>query len=154
MLLRRRTPSYDLTPYTQSQDASADTQSTLTPSHNPPRVHSPTHTMVSTPIHTPTYTPPQATTPTHIPISPNIFIQPRAPLNPLPCAQSSSPRRSPHPGDYTGLPQFTFDQPQSRYMSGLQPGLSDSEPPTCSSPFDNRLGSSPGFSAKNRRTAQ
>ncbi|KAK7939671.1 hypothetical protein WMY93_002997 [Mugilogobius chulae] len=153
MLLRRRTPSYDLSPHTQSQEACTDTQSSLSPIHRPLQVHSPSHTLAlsagSTPTHGPSFT-----SATHIPISPNIFIQPRAPLAPMPCGQSPSPRHSPHPGNYSSLPQFTFDQPQTRYMSGLQPGLSDSDSPTCSSPFDNRLRSSPGFSAKNRRTAQ
>nr|XP_046271546.1 voltage-dependent T-type calcium channel subunit alpha-1H isoform X2 [Scatophagus argus] len=164
MMLRRRTPSYDLTPHTQSntQDVSADSQ-THTLMHC---VHSPTHTLTpsraSTPSQTPTYTPPHAPTPTHphIPISPNVFIQPHTPLlpNAMPFSQthslSPSARRSPLTGEYVPLPQFTFDQPQSRYMSGLSAGLSDAETATCSSPFDNRLGSSAGFSAKNRRTAQ
>lgn len=178
MMLRRRTPSYDLTPHTQSnmQDPSADSQmrtpmhspmhTTLTPVHVPLQANSPTHTLTppraSTPTHSPTYTPPHASTPTHphIPISPNIFIQPHAPLlpnaMPFPQTHSLSPtaRRSPVTGDYMPRPQFTFDQPQSRYMSGLSAGLSDTETATCSSPFDNRLGSGTGFSAKNRRTAQ
>ncbi|XP_029997215.1 voltage-dependent T-type calcium channel subunit alpha-1H [Sphaeramia orbicularis] len=159
MLLRRRTPSYDLTPYTQ--EVPADPQSVLTPIHVPLQVPSPSHTLTpsrgSTPTHTQTHTPPQVSTPTHphIPISPNIFIQPRAPLvpNAMPFSQthslSPSARHSSLTKDCIPLPQFTFDQPQ--YMST---GLSDTETATCSSPFDNRLGSSPGFSAKNRRTAQ
>lgn len=176
MMLRRRTPSYDLTPHTQSntQDTSADSQmctqmhspmhTALTPIHIPLQAHSPTHMLTppraSTPTHTPTYTPPHASTPTHphIPISPNIFIQPHAPLlpNSMPFSHSLSPaaRHSPLAGDYMPRPQFTFDQPQSRYMSGLSAGLSDTDTATCSSPFDNRLGSGTGFSAKNRRTAQ
>lgn len=173
MMLRRRTPSYDLTPHTQSnthtQDVSADTQMraqmhspmhrALTPIHVPLQAHSPTHTLTpsraSTPTHTQTHTPPHASTPTHphIPISPNIFIQPHAPLVPttMPFSQTQSlspaARHSSLTGDYIPLPQFTFDQPQSRY-------LSDTDTATCSSPFDNRLGSGTGFSAKNRRTAQ
>lgn len=167
MMLRRRTPSYDLTPHTQpnTQDVSAESHmraqmhspmhTVLTPIHVPLQAHSPTHTQ--------TYTPPHASTPTppHIPISPNIFIQPHAPLlpNTMPFSQthSRSPtaaRHSPLTGEYIPLPQFTFDQPQSRYMSGLSAGLSDADSATCSSPFDNRLGSGAGFSAKNRRTAQ
>ncbi|XP_045930617.1 voltage-dependent T-type calcium channel subunit alpha-1I isoform X2 [Micropterus dolomieu] len=176
MMLRRRTPSYDLTPHTPSnthtQDVSADSQMhspmhmVLTPIHVPLQAHSSTHTLTpsraSTPTPTQTYIPPHASTPTHphIPISPNIFIQPHAPLlpNAMPFAQTHSlspaARHSPHTGDYVPLPQFTFDQPQSRYMSGLSAGLSDADTATCSSPFDNRLGSSAGVSAKNRRTAQ
>lgn len=176
MMLRRRTPSYDLTLHTQSnmQDTSADSQmrtqmhspmhTALTPIHIPLQAHSPSHMLTppraSTPTHTPTYTPPHASTPTHphIPISPNIFIQPHAPLlpNSMPFSHSLSPaaRHSPLAGDYMPRPQFTFDQPQSRYMSGLSAGLSDTDTATCSSPFDNRLGSGTGFSAKNRRTAQ
>ncbi|XP_047184079.1 voltage-dependent T-type calcium channel subunit alpha-1I isoform X2 [Scophthalmus maximus] len=176
MMLRRRTPSYDLTPHTQSkthtQDVSADAQmpspmhAALTPIHSPLQAHSPTHTLTpsrgSTPTHAQSYTPPHPPTPTHqhIPISPHIFIQPHAPLvpNTLPFAQtrSLSPAAR-HPsltGDYIPLPQFTFDEPQSRYMSGLSAGRSDADSATCSSPFDNRLGSGAGFSAKNRRTAQ
>ncbi|XP_059203397.1 voltage-dependent T-type calcium channel subunit alpha-1H [Centropristis striata] len=160
MMLRRRTPSYDLTPHTQSDaDSQIRTQmhspmhAQLTPIHVPMQAHSPTHTLTPTPTHTP----PHASTPTlpHIPISPNIFIQPHAPLVPMPFSQTRSlspaARRSPLTGDYIPLPQFTFDQPQSRYLSA---GLSDSDTATCSSPFDNRLGSGAGFSAKNRRTAQ
>ncbi|KAK2833664.1 hypothetical protein Q5P01_017553 [Channa striata] len=166
MMLRRRTPSYDLTPHTRSntQDASGDTQSPmhtgLTPIHLPLRAHSPTHTLTpsraSTPTHTQAYTPPHPSTPTHphIPISPNIFIQPRAPLVPNTLPLSPSARQSSLTRDYIPLPQFTFDQPQSRYMSGLSAGLSDTDTASCSSPFDNRLGSAAGFSAKNRRTAQ
>lgn len=174
MMLRRRTPSYDLTPHiwSNTQDVSADTpmqspmHTVLTPVHIPLQAHSPTHTLTpsraSTPIHTQMYTPPHPSTPTHphIPISPNIFIQPHATLfpNTMPFSQpqslSPASRHSPLTGDYNNLPQFTFDQPQSRYMSGLSAGLSDTDTDTCSSPFDNRLGSSAGFSAKNRRTAQ
>lgn len=166
MMLRRRTPSYDLTPHTQSntQEASDSQTRTLTPIHVPLQAHSPTHTLTpsrgSTPTHTHTHTPPHASTPTlpNIPISPNIFIQPHAPLVPMPFSQTHSlspaARHSTLAGDYIPLPQFTFDQPQSRYMSGLSAGLSDADTATCSSPFDNRLGSGAGFSAKNRRTAQ
>lgn len=161
MLLRRRTPSYDLTPHIRpnSQDVSADTpmQSPLHTALTPLQAHSPTLTP-STPTRTHTYTPPHPSTPTHphIPISPNIFIQPRAPLFPSamafsqPRPLSSAAMHPPAAVDYNSLPQFTFDQPQSRYMSGL----SDTDPDPCSSPFDNRLGNSAGFSAKNRRTAQ
>ncbi|KAM7372224.1 hypothetical protein PAMP_009407 [Pampus punctatissimus] len=163
MMLRRRTPSYDLTPHTQSDIQDADTQihspmhRVLTPIHVQLQAHSPSHTLTpsraSTPTHAQTYTPPHASTPTqpHIPISPN--IQPRAPLVPttMPFSHTHSlspaARHSSLTGDYITLPQFTFDQPQSRY-------LSDTDTATCSSPFDNRLGSSAGFSAKNRRTAQ
>lgn len=168
MMLRRRTPSYDLTPHTQdaSADSSARTQThspmhtaALTPIHVPLQPHSPTHTLTLSRASTPTHTQsPHASTPTlpHIPISPNIFIQPHAPLVPMPFSQTLSPaaRHSSLTGDYIPLPQFTFDQPQSRYMSGLSAGLSDTDTATCSSPFDNRLGSGAGFSAKNRRTAQ
>uniref|UniRef100_A0AAQ5XIM3 Voltage-dependent T-type calcium channel subunit alpha-1H n=1 Tax=Amphiprion ocellaris TaxID=80972 RepID=A0AAQ5XIM3_AMPOC len=165
MMLRRRTPSYDLTPHTQSstQDVSADTQmqTPLTPIHVPLQAHSPTHTLTpsSTPTHTQAYTPPPASISTrpHIPISPNIFIQPHAPLvpNAMPFSHPLSPAaRHPLTGEYVALPQFTFDQPQSRYTSGLSAGISDTDTATCSSPFDNRLGSGAGFSAKNRRTAQ
>uniref|UniRef100_A0A671YMH7 Calcium channel, voltage-dependent, T type, alpha 1H subunit a n=1 Tax=Sparus aurata TaxID=8175 RepID=A0A671YMH7_SPAAU len=165
MMLRRRTPSYDLTQHTNTQDVAqmhSPMHTPLTPIHVPLQAHSPTHTLTpsraSTPTHSPAYTPPSASTPTHprIPISPNIFIQPHAPLLPhaMPFSQTHSlspaARRSPLTGDYMPLPQFTFDQPQSRYMSGI----SDADTATCSSPFDSRLGSGAGFSAKNRRTAQ
>ncbi|XP_068194002.1 voltage-dependent T-type calcium channel subunit alpha-1H [Antennarius striatus] len=178
MMLRRRTPSYDLTLHTlpNMQDVSADTQirpqthspmhNSLTPVHGPPQANSPTHTLTpsrgSNPTPTPTYTPPLPSTPTHphIPISPNIFIQPHAPLfpNTMPFSQPHSlyppARHASLSGDCTPLPQFTFDQPQSRYMSGLSPGLSDADSATCSSTLDSRLGSGASFSAKNRRTAQ
>ncbi|XP_069381163.1 voltage-dependent T-type calcium channel subunit alpha-1H isoform X2 [Paralichthys olivaceus] len=160
-MLRRRTPSYDLTPHTQ---VPSPTHRALTPIHIPLQAHSPTHTLTpsreSTPTHTQSYTSPHPSTPTHphIPISPNIFIQPHAPLGPntFSHTRSLSPaaRHSSLTGDCIPLPQFTFDQPQSRYMSGLSAGLSDADTATCSSPFDNRLGSGAGFSAKNRRTAQ
>uniref|UniRef100_A0A7N8YIC4 Voltage-dependent T-type calcium channel subunit alpha-1H n=1 Tax=Mastacembelus armatus TaxID=205130 RepID=A0A7N8YIC4_9TELE len=169
MMLRRRTPSYDLTPHTQSNthtpDGSADTQrrspmyTTLTPIHIPLQAHSPTHTLTpsraSTPTHPQTYTPPHPSTPTHphIPISPNIFIQPHAPLVPTAMPFSQTHSLSPA-ARHIPLPQFTFDQPQSRYMSSLSAGLSDTDTATCSSPFDNRLASSAGFNVKNRRTAQ
>ncbi|XP_037648280.1 voltage-dependent T-type calcium channel subunit alpha-1H isoform X2 [Sebastes umbrosus] len=163
MLLRRRTPSYDLTPHTNTQDVNAEMRThspmhtPLTPIHVPLQAHSPTRAMTLSRASTPTHTPSTPTLP-HIPISPNIFIQPHAPLVPMPFSQtrSLSPAAR-HPsltGDYIPLPQFTFDQPQSRYMSGLSPGLSDADTATCSSPFDNRLGSGAAFSAKNRRTAQ
>ncbi|MEQ2185468.1 hypothetical protein GOODEAATRI_018424 [Goodea atripinnis] len=73
---------------------------------------------------------------------------PHAPLLPtvMPFSQTVV-RHSPLAGDCIPLPRFTFDQPQSRYTG-------EPESAACSSPFDNRLGSSPGFSAKNRRTAQ
>uniref|UniRef100_A0A665W2T0 Voltage-dependent T-type calcium channel subunit alpha-1H n=1 Tax=Echeneis naucrates TaxID=173247 RepID=A0A665W2T0_ECHNA len=180
MMLRRRTPSYDLTPHTQSnvhvQDILADTSMCtgtpspthmrLTPIHVPMQAHSPTHTLTPSRASTPTqihaHTPPHPSTPTHphVPISPNIFIQPHAPLipNPMPFSQTRSlspaARHSSLAGDCITLPQFTFDQPQSRYMSSLSTGMSDTDTATCSSPFDNRLGSGTGFSAKNRRTAQ
>ncbi|XP_077395482.1 voltage-dependent T-type calcium channel subunit alpha-1H isoform X1 [Festucalex cinctus] len=134
MMLRRRTPSYDWSAHTQSnrQDAEA---------------HSPIHRAL-TPVHvsqTPTLTP----SPTHppIPISPNIFIQPHAPLIPRPFAQtrpvSPAARHGALARDCIPLPQFTFDQPQSRCLSDADPA-----------PFDNKLGSGAGFTAKNRRTAQ
>ncbi|XP_061604697.1 voltage-dependent T-type calcium channel subunit alpha-1I isoform X4 [Phyllopteryx taeniolatus] len=161
MMLRRRTPSYDLTAHTQSnkQDIFVDMQAhssihrALTPVHVPLQTHSPTHTLMSSPTSTPTraYTPPLPSTPTHppIPISPNIFIQPHAPLVPRPFSQtrpiSPAARHAALTRDCIPLPQFTFDQPQSRY-------LSDADPAPCASPFDNKLGS--GFTAKNRRTAQ
>lgn len=168
-MLRRRTPSYDLTPHMQSntnaQDASSDanTQSpmhrSLTPVHVPLRANSPTralaHSRPSTPTRTQTHTPPHTYTPPHphIPISPNVFIQPHTPLVPSAMPFSQTRPVSPAAG-HIPLPQFTFDQPQSRYMSGLSAGISDTDTATCSSPFDGRLGSGAGFSAKNRRTAQ
>ncbi|KAK5615590.1 hypothetical protein CRENBAI_024979 [Crenichthys baileyi] len=155
MMRRRRTPSSDFTPHLQSysQDTPADAQLStlmqipLTPIHVPLQAHSATHTLTpshgSTPTHTQTHTPPP-----DIPISPNVFIQPHAPLLPtvMPFSQTVV-RHSPLARDCIPLPRFTFDQPQSRYTS-------EPESAACSSPFDNRLGSSPGFSAKNRRTAQ
>ncbi|KAM9843476.1 voltage-dependent T-type calcium channel subunit alpha-1H [Aulostomus maculatus] len=151
MMLRRRTPSYDLTPHTQSNtDTHTQMHSpmhrALTPIHVPLQAHSPTHTLTLSRASTPTHTLTHPSTPTHIPISPNIFIQPHAPLVPttMPFSQTQTPLTG---GDYIPLPQFTFDQPQSRY-------LSESDTATCSSPFDSRLGGGAGFSAKNRRTAQ
>ncbi|KAM9780147.1 voltage-dependent T-type calcium channel subunit alpha-1H [Neosynchiropus ocellatus] len=144
-VLRRRTPSYDLTPHTQ--DALADAPV--------PFRRSPTHALLpsrgSTPTHA--YTPPLPSTPprARIPISPNIFIQPHAPLVPttMPFSPSPSPAagRSPHAGQYIPLPHFTFNRPPSRYTS-------ETEAASCSSPFDGGLGGGAGFSAKNRRTAQ
>ncbi|XP_077940246.1 voltage-dependent T-type calcium channel subunit alpha-1H isoform X2 [Gasterosteus aculeatus] len=141
MLLRRRTPSYDLSLH--AQDVPADLQ-TRSPLHAP-----------LTPLPAP-LTPSPASTPTrgHIPISPDVFIQPHAPLVPRPFSQTHSlspaARHAPLAGEFIPLPQFTFDQPQSRYGSGL----SDADTAPCSSPFDTRLGNAAGFSAKNRRTAQ
>lgn len=176
MTLRRRTPSYDLTHHTPSkthtQDVLADTQmlspvhAALAPVPITIQALSPTHTLTpsraSTPVHMQSCTPPHPSTPTHshIPISPHIFIQPHAPLvpNPMPFSQTHSlspiQRHASLSGDCVPLPQFTFDQPQSRFMSGLSAGLSDTDTATCSSPFDTRLGGGAGFSAKNRRTAQ
>lgn len=168
MILRRRTPSYDLSPHTRSNthtpDITADThmrtqtqspsRTPLTPIHMP--VHSPTPTLTPPLVFAPSqmYTPPCASVPTqthtpmqpHILISPNIFIQPHQPSQQ---ATSVSPVAR-----HINLPQFTFDQPDSRYMGGLSADLSDAETTSCSSPFDSRLDSGAGFSAKNRRTAQ
>uniref|UniRef100_A0A8C5EU98 Voltage-dependent T-type calcium channel subunit alpha-1H n=1 Tax=Gouania willdenowi TaxID=441366 RepID=A0A8C5EU98_GOUWI len=158
-MLRRRTPSYDLAPHTQ--DVSAGTFSPRHTSLTP--THTPTQSQTSTPTHTQVYTPPFVTTPTHthIPISPNVFIQPHAPLVPMPMPfpqtrpVSPAARNSSFTGDYAALPRFTFDQPQSRYTSGgLSAAMADTNTAPCSSPFDNRMGGSAGFSAKNRRTAQ
>ncbi|KAL6102505.1 cacna1h [Pungitius sinensis] len=137
MLLRRRTPSYDLSLH--AQDVPAD-----------PQARSPLRAPLPAPL-----TPSPASTPPHIPISPNVFVQPHAPLVPRPFSQAHSlspgARQPPLAGEHIPLPpQFTFDQPQNRYVSGL----SDADAATCSSPFDTRLGSGAGFSAKNRRTAQ
>ncbi|KAM3863913.1 voltage-dependent T-type calcium channel subunit alpha-1H [Diretmus argenteus] len=187
LMLRRRTPSYDLTPHTHSNvhtpDITVDTptctpthsptQTMLTPIHVALRTRSPTPSLTPTQALTPTHaqpytrpctlTPTQTHTPTHphTPISPNIFIQPHAPIltNTMPF-QTQTPSLSPATrhssltGDYRPLPQFTFDQPEARCTSGLSAGLSDTEPGTCPSPFDNRLEGGAGFSAKNRRTAQ
>lgn len=168
MLLRRRTPSYDLAPH--AQDASGDPAActpaasplhaaTLSPARIPLQAHSPTRALAPlrapTPTHTTVYTPPTPTHP-HVPISPNIFIQPHAPLLPYntPFLQTSAlppaARHSPLTGECMPRPQFTFDQPQSGYMTGLP----DADSATCSSSFDSRLGTGAGFSAKNRRTAQ
>lgn len=163
MMLRRRTPSYDLMPHAQSstQDTSADSpvctpmaspmHATLSPARIPLQAHSPTRAL--TPLRA--ATPSNPTLP-HIPISPNIFIQPHAPLLPYnpPFIQTNTlppaARHSPLTGDCMPRPQFTFDQPQTGYTSGL----SDADSATCSSSFDSRLGTGAGFSAKNRRTAQ
>ncbi|KAM8824551.1 voltage-dependent T-type calcium channel subunit alpha-1H [Synchiropus picturatus] len=126
-MLRRRTPSYDLTPHTQDAFAEAPVMHALLPSRG------------STPTHAPTPTRP------HIPISPNVFIQPHAPL--VPTTMPFSASASPVAGRYIPLPQFTFNHPQSRHMS-------ETEVATCSSPFDSNLGGGAGFHAKNRRTAQ
>ncbi|XP_055366914.1 voltage-dependent T-type calcium channel subunit alpha-1H isoform X2 [Betta splendens] len=158
MLLRRRTPSYDLTPHLRANaDASADApaqsplHATLTPGHATPPAPSPTRSLTPSPTPTHAYAAPPPSTPTHphIPMSPNVFIQPRAPLFASPAPFSQPQTRSPIAVGYNSLPRFTFDQPQSRYMS-----LSDTDSEPCSSPFDNRLGNGAGFSAKNRRTAQ
>ncbi|XP_057717410.1 voltage-dependent T-type calcium channel subunit alpha-1H isoform X3 [Corythoichthys intestinalis] len=159
MMLRRRTPSYDLTAHMQTnkQDVLADSQAhspmhrALTPVHIPLQTHSLTPSPTSTPAHA--YTPPLPLTPTHppVPISPNIFIQPHAPLVPRPFSQtrpiSPAARHAVVTRDCLPLPQFTFDQPQSRY-------LSDEDPAPCASPFDTKLGPGAGFNANNRRTAQ
>ncbi|KAM8844060.1 voltage-dependent T-type calcium channel subunit alpha-1H [Spinachia spinachia] len=138
MLLRRRTPSYDLSLH--AQDVPADSQTR-------PPLRAPLTPLLAPLTPSPASTP----TPPHVPISPNVFIQPHAPLVPRPFSQAHSlspaARHSP-------LPQFTFDQPQSRYVSGLSAGLSDADTASCSSPFDTRMGSGVGFSTKNRRTAQ
>uniref|UniRef100_A0A3Q2D299 Voltage-dependent T-type calcium channel subunit alpha-1H-like n=1 Tax=Cyprinodon variegatus TaxID=28743 RepID=A0A3Q2D299_CYPVA len=146
MMLRRRTPSNDLTLHSDTPaDGQLRTQmqTPLTPIHVPLDAHSPSHTLSPSKGSTQTHTPPP-----HIPISPNVFIQPHAPLLPtvMPFSQPVM-RHSPLAGDCIPLPRFTYDQPQSRYTG-------EPESAACSSPFNNRLGSSPGFSAKNRRTAQ
>ncbi|XP_038127867.1 voltage-dependent T-type calcium channel subunit alpha-1H-like isoform X1 [Cyprinodon tularosa] len=146
MMLRRRTPSNDLTLHSDTPaDGQLRTQmqTPLTPIHVPLDAHSPSHTLTPSKGSTQTHTPPP-----HIPISPNVFIQPHAPLLPtvMPFSQPVM-RHSPLAGDCIPLPRFTYDQPQSRYTG-------EPESAACSSPFNNRLGSSPGFSAKNRRTAQ
>lgn len=130
-LLRRRTPSYDLlTP--------ADLPVVLAPS--------PKHALA----------PPPASSPVrlHTTVGPDAFAQPpRASLLPNAVAfppshaLAPSPGRSPPTGECGLRPQFTFDQPQSRYVTDNADG-------TCSSPFENRLGGGTGFSGKNRRTAQ
>lgn len=130
-LLRRRTPSYDLlTP--------ADLPVVLAPS--------PKHALA----------PPPASSParTHTPVGPDAFAQPQrasllsnAVAFPPSHALAPSPGRSPPTGECGLRPQFTFDQPQSRYVTDNADG-------TCSSPFENRLGGGTGFSGKNRRTAQ
>ncbi|XP_054616531.1 voltage-dependent T-type calcium channel subunit alpha-1H-like isoform X2 [Dunckerocampus dactyliophorus] len=151
MMLRRRTPSYDLSAHTQESFADTHTHSPVHRVLVPLQTHSLTPSPTSTPTHT--HTPPYPSTPTHppIPISPNIFIQPHAPLLPAPFSQtrplSPAARHASLTRECIPLPQFTFDQPQSRY-------LSDNDSATCASPFDSRLGSGAGFSAKNRRTAQ
>uniref|UniRef100_A0A8C6US49 Voltage-dependent T-type calcium channel subunit alpha-1H n=1 Tax=Neogobius melanostomus TaxID=47308 RepID=A0A8C6US49_9GOBI len=81
MLLRRRTPSYDLSPHTQSPDASTETQPSLTPVHTPRTL---TPSAGSTPTHRPTFTPPHGSTPPHIPISPNILSSREHPWAPCP----------------------------------------------------------------------
>ncbi|KAM9785292.1 voltage-dependent T-type calcium channel subunit alpha-1H isoform 1-T2 [Syngnathus typhle] len=146
MMLRRRTPSYD-----SRQDV--EPHSPMHRALTPVQLQTPTRTLTPSPSSTPAYTPPLPSTPTHppIPISPNIFIQPHAPLVPRPFVQtrpiSPAARRSALTRDCIPLPQFTFDQPQSRC-------LSDADPAPCASPFDNKLGTGAGFTAKNRRTAQ
>uniref|UniRef100_A0A671YLF7 Voltage-dependent T-type calcium channel subunit alpha-1H n=1 Tax=Sparus aurata TaxID=8175 RepID=A0A671YLF7_SPAAU len=60
MMLRRRTPSYDLTQHTNTQDVAqmhSPMHTPLTPIHVPLQAHSPTHTL----------TPSRASTPTHSP---------------------------------------------------------------------------------------
>ncbi|CAB1350384.1 unnamed protein product [Coregonus sp. 'balchen'] len=52
--------------------------------------------------------------------------------------------------DYMPLPQFTFDQPEHIYVSGMSAGLSSSDPATSPSHFNRGA----GFSSMNRRTAQ
>ncbi|KAM9744886.1 voltage-dependent T-type calcium channel subunit alpha-1H isoform 2-T2 [Menidia menidia] len=167
MMLRRRTPSCDAAPNPYAQDSSADAQirTQMQPPLTPIQAHSPTHAQTNSQASTPTHTKaPHASMPTtpNVPVSPNIFVQPRSPFlqSTMSFSQththslSPAARHSPLAGDYIPLPQFTFDQPQSRYMSGLSAGISEPETAPCSSPFDSRLGSGAGFSAKNRRTAQ
>ncbi|KAM9393561.1 LOW QUALITY PROTEIN: voltage-dependent T-type calcium channel subunit alpha-1H-like [Pholidichthys leucotaenia] len=166
-LLRRRTLSYDMTPHAQSNTCTQDVMhSSMHASLSPAQAHSPSITLTpsqpASPTHQQAHTPPLAPVPMHphIPISPHVFIQPHAPLIPtaMPFSQTRSLSPAARPpflaGDSIPLPQFTFDQPQSRYMSGLSAAISDGDAATCSSPFDNRLGSGAGYSAKNRRTAQ
>lgn len=164
MMLRRRTPSGDMMPQSNliTKDMSTDIrpqmQTPLTPIYKTPQVLPPTHRLTPTPTHTPLLA--SLPTPSNIPTSPNVFIQPHAPL--LPTVRkfsqthplSSAARHTPLAGECIPEPQFTFDQPQPRYVSSLSAAISDPDPATCSSPFDSRLGSSAGFSAKNRRTAQ
>ncbi|XP_034046818.1 voltage-dependent T-type calcium channel subunit alpha-1I isoform X2 [Thalassophryne amazonica] len=151
MMLRHRTPSYDTPPHAQSntntQDAAVDPPGALTTIHLPLPAHSPTHPLTPKRASTSTHMPPHASTQEHIPISPNIFIQPVAPIVPITAAfPQTHARHSSITTNYT-LPQFTFDEPQSTYTSGLS---ADTDAATCTSPFDSRA----GFSAKNRRTAQ
>ncbi|XP_051905102.1 voltage-dependent T-type calcium channel subunit alpha-1H isoform X1 [Hippocampus zosterae] len=161
MMLRRRTPSYDLTAHAPSikQDALMDAQAHsptcggLSPAHVPLQTRSPTRTLTPSPSPAPTpahpYAPLPPPTPAHppIPISPNVFIQPHAPLVPRPFVQTRPLSPAALTRDCIPLPQFTFDRPQSTCSS-------DADPPPCASPFDNKLGTGAGFAAKNQRTAQ
>lgn len=164
MMLRRRTPSGDMMPPSSlitkamSTDIFPQMQTPLTPIHKTLQVLPSTYRLTPTPTHTPLLA--SLPAPLNIPTSPNVFIQPHAPLLPTvkkfspTHPQSSAAKHTPLTGECIPESQFTFDQPQPRYVSGLSAAISDPDPATCTSPFDSRLGSSPGFSAKNRRTAQ
>ncbi|XP_064818471.1 voltage-dependent T-type calcium channel subunit alpha-1H-like isoform X4 [Oncorhynchus masou masou] len=149
LLLRRRTPSYDV----------ADTH---TPTHRLTPTHTPVHTL--TPTHTPTHhhtlvqTLPHVVT--HTPTHTHTHLLPHAHTlirtHTLPHSHTHTPslnsdtRPSSLYSDYKPLPQFTFDQPEHRYTSGMSAGLSSNEPATSPSHFNSRA----GFSSMNRRTAQ
>ncbi|GLD74037.1 voltage-dependent T-type calcium channel subunit alpha-1I-like protein [Lates japonicus] len=158
MMLGLADTSYDLTPHTQSnthmQDVSADTHrswitpsaAVLTPIHIRCKHTRPAHTaaLARARQHTP-----RRTLRTHhtlrihtSPSAPNIFISSCTSTFQMLCLSTSGLlsccKASSHRGTRS-LPQFTFEQPQSRYES-VSAGLSDMTQPLLF-PFDNRLGS-------------
>uniref|UniRef100_A0A8C7KB30 Ion transport domain-containing protein n=2 Tax=Oncorhynchus kisutch TaxID=8019 RepID=A0A8C7KB30_ONCKI len=158
-LLRRRTPSYDVA------DAHTPTHR-LTPTHSPVRTLTPTHTPTLTPTHhhtlvqtlphavthtqthTHTHRLPHAHTLIRTHTLPHSHTHTPSPTHTL--SLNSDTRPSSLYSDYKPLPQFTFDQPEHRYTSGMSAGLSSNEPATSPSHFNSRA----GFSSMNRRTAQ
>ena len=163
-MLRRRPLSSDLTlSATWAADAAADARPPAA-DHVPLRAHPPLARTLTPEPYLRTCARAHAAARTHpspIP-GPNIFVQPHAPVlaspahfPPLTHTLSLSAQCSPIRGDYMPLPQFTFDQSEAVYMSGLSAGIPDADAANCpSSPFDSRLEDRAGFSAKNRRTAQ
>ncbi|XP_038840761.1 voltage-dependent T-type calcium channel subunit alpha-1H-like, partial [Salvelinus namaycush] len=143
---------------------------TLTPTHTPTHRHTPTdtHTLIQTLPHAVTHTPthtlthrlahahtlirthtlPHSHTHTPSPTHTLSHTHTPSPTHTQPLNSDTSP--SSLYSDYKPLPQFTFDQPEHRYTSGMSAGLSSNDPATSPSLFNSRA----GFSSMNRRTAQ
>nr|XP_046192715.1 voltage-dependent T-type calcium channel subunit alpha-1H-like [Oncorhynchus gorbuscha] len=148
-LLRRRTPSYDVADaHTPTHRLTPTHTPTLTPTHHHTLIQTLPHAVTHTPTHTHTHRLPHAHTLIRTHTLPHSHTHTPSPTHTL--SLNSDTRPSSLYSDYKPLPQFTFDQPEHRYTSGMSAGLSSIEPATSPSHFNSRA----GFSSMNRRTAQ